>query len=182
MSFSFVSISKINTYKIIHECYDNDSTKPIDCLFNLELDEAVRCKYDIVIIEPKLLANRTLTWLNLAKYLRRFANLFGICCITSSTFVVDDHVCMFFGSLNVCTGLFYYLCWNSDPCISYRPCFSNSSQYIAIQSEYRNYIRTNKPVILLKNNYFNFSHFVNCSLFTTSLAIVTYKIFKIRFN
>ena len=143
-------------------------------LFNLKLDEALSQEVEIIIIEPPKLGNRTLTWLTLAKQLRRFASAFGIGCLISGKLSRNYEVMVFCGALNLSLGIFYFVAFDSDPCIKYKHLDSMKKLASCVPREQ---IRTSKPVILVKNKNYLITNLLHYSIFSISLTYLTYKCF-----
>jgi hypothetical protein len=146
----------------------------------LQLDEAVNQGIQTILIEPTKLGNRTITWLTLGKYLRRFSTSMGICCLLSGFKLPENHeIHIITGSLNLILGTFYFISWNSDSCITYRyeQSLNKLPNYVP-----RDQIRTSKPVILVKDKSYLIKNILHRSIFSISLTYLTYKFFKLCLN
>jgi len=167
-----------DNFYIIHEDYEKEI--PPDVLFNSKLDEALHLDVDTIIIEPSQLGNRTLTWLTLAKYLRRFASAFGIASLLTGKLChnisVNYEPFIVCGALNFSLGTFYFIAFDSDPCIKYK--VQDHTQQLATCVP-REQIRTSKPVILVKNGAYKVTNLFHYSVFSISLTYLTYKCFRI---
>lgn len=154
----------------------------------MQLDEAVNLDVDTIVIEPTKVGTRTVTWLTLGKYLRRFSTTMGVCCLLSGIKLNKNFIISFngnieltiiTGSLNLVFGTFYFISWNSDPCIKYK--YEENLKKLSIKVP-RDQIRTSKPIILVKNSYYNLTNFMHYSVFSLSLTYLTYRCFKLLLN
>lgn len=149
-------------------------------LFNLKLDEALQQDKHVIIIEPSKLGKRCINFLTLGKYLRRFSCTCGLVSLLIGYKIPKQYEVHFiFASLNLTCALFYIIACNSDLCIRYKIVDNLNKCPLKIPI---NEIRTNKPVILAKDQFYSFSNLFHNSLFSLSLTYFTYKLFKIFLN
>jgi hypothetical protein len=104
----------------------------------------------------------------------------GVCCLLSGYKLPNNHeIYLLSGTLNLAFGTFYFISWNSDPCIKYRYNYLSKKLPAHIP---RDQIRTSKPVIIVKDKYYQVSNMIHYSIFSLSLTYLTYKIFKLCLN
>lgn len=107
-------------WHIIHEIY-NDDDVDLQESFEIELEQALEAKCNIIVIEPPKLGDETAKWIRVGNFLHKTAVLTGLGSLLSAGLWQEQCIvsCPMAICSVACTGI-YTVSWQFDPCCKYQ--------------------------------------------------------------
>ncbi|EDV27901.1 uncharacterized protein TRIADDRAFT_52909 [Trichoplax adhaerens] len=104
---------------IIREIYDSENSHE---QFELDLENALEARYDVIVIEPASIGDETSRWITVGNCLHKTAVIAGIGCLFSPLFLPTSWKVLSFssGAVSVTSASIYGLSWQFDPCCKYQ--------------------------------------------------------------